>query len=64
VINRFMTPGPWITRDLKSCVLASDYDVLVELLQRIDEHTFNCPYSTICCPDCAKLRNEILEICK
>jgi hypothetical protein len=23
-----MAPGPWITRDLKECVLASDYDAL------------------------------------
>jgi hypothetical protein len=28
-IKRFMAPGPWITRDLKLCVLASDYDQLL-----------------------------------
>lgn len=27
-VRRFMAPGPWITRDLKECVLASDYDAL------------------------------------
>ena len=25
-VKRFMAPGPWITRDLKECVLASDFD--------------------------------------
>lgn len=28
-IKRFMAPGPWVTRDLKLCVLASDYDQLL-----------------------------------
>ncbi|HSW33303.1 MAG TPA: hypothetical protein VLH36_06770 [Steroidobacteraceae bacterium] len=28
MVKRFMAPGPWITRDLKECVLASDYDAL------------------------------------
>lgn len=28
MVKRFMAPGPWITRDLKPCVLASDYDAL------------------------------------
>ncbi len=28
MVERFMAPGPWITRDLKPCVLASDYDAL------------------------------------
>ena len=27
-IQRFFAPGPWVTRDLKECVLASDYDAL------------------------------------
>ncbi len=27
-VLRFHAPGPWITRDLKECVLASDYDAL------------------------------------
>lgn len=27
-VKRFMAPGPWITRDLKEAVLASDYDAL------------------------------------
>ena len=27
-VKRFMAPGPWITRDLKECVRASDYDAL------------------------------------
>jgi hypothetical protein len=27
-VLRFPAPGPWITRDLKLCVLASDYDAL------------------------------------
>ena len=28
MVKRFMAPGPWITRDLKECVRASDYDAL------------------------------------
>jgi hypothetical protein len=28
MVERFPAPGPWITRDLKPCVLASDYDAL------------------------------------
>ena len=28
-VKRFMAPGPWITRDLKECVRASDYDALL-----------------------------------
>ncbi len=28
MVKRFHAPGPWITRDLKECVLASDYDAL------------------------------------
>lgn len=31
-VNRFMAPGPWITRDLKECVLASDFDATRALL--------------------------------
>lgn len=27
-IQRFFAPGPWVTRDLKECVLASDYGAL------------------------------------
>jgi hypothetical protein len=27
-VLRFLAPGPWITRDLKPCVLAEDYDAL------------------------------------
>ena len=27
-VFRFKAPGPWVTRDLKDCVLASDYDAL------------------------------------
>jgi hypothetical protein len=29
------------------------------LLQRIHEHTFSCPYSLVCCPECAALSLEI-----
>ena len=32
MVKRFMAPGPWITRDLKECVLASDYDALAARL--------------------------------
>jgi hypothetical protein len=31
-----MAPGPWITRDLKECVLASDYDALAARLAEAD----------------------------
>jgi hypothetical protein len=31
-VLRFHAPGPWITRDLKECVLASDYDALAARL--------------------------------
>ena len=31
-VQRFMAPGPWITRDLKECVRASDYDALAARL--------------------------------
>lgn len=31
-VLRFHAPGPWLTRDLKECVLASDYDALAERL--------------------------------
>jgi hypothetical protein len=31
-VLRFRAPGPWITRDLKECVLASDYDALAAQL--------------------------------
>ena len=27
-IKRFMAPGPWITRELRECVQAKDYDAL------------------------------------
>ena len=27
-VLRFHAPGPWLTRDLKECVLARDYDAL------------------------------------
>ena len=40
MVKRFMAPGPWITRDLKECVRASDYDVLAAerdaLRQRVE----------------------------
>lgn len=39
--QRFMAPGPWATRDLKECVLASAYDTLrrqvADLERLIDE---------------------------
>ena len=31
-IKRFFAPGPWVTRDLKECVRASDYDALAARL--------------------------------
>lgn len=31
-VKRFMAPGPWVTRDLKECVRASDYDALAARL--------------------------------
>jgi hypothetical protein len=33
VIKRFHAPGPWLTRDLKECVLASDHDAEIERLR-------------------------------
>ena len=33
MVKRFMAPGPWITRDLKPCVLASDYDNAIVMLK-------------------------------
>lgn len=38
--------------------LENENERFVSLLQRIDEHVFNCPYDTSCCADCAKLRIE------
>src|SRR6202161_3979777 len=35
MIKRFNAPGPWITRDLKPCVLASDYDALADAAQEL-----------------------------
>jgi hypothetical protein len=32
-VLRFRAPGPWITRDLKECVLASDYDAEIRRLE-------------------------------
>ena len=32
-VKRFMAPGPWITRDLKPCVLAEDYDRLLDIMR-------------------------------
>ena len=32
-IQRFMAAGPWITRDLKEAVLASDHDAVVDRLR-------------------------------
>jgi hypothetical protein len=35
MIKRFNAPGPWITRDLRPCVLASDYDALADAAQEL-----------------------------
>lgn len=37
MVKRFMAPGPWITRDLKECVRASDYDALLAEVDRLRE---------------------------
>jgi hypothetical protein len=34
MVERFPAPGPWITRDLKLCVLASDHDAAIAQLTR------------------------------
>jgi hypothetical protein len=39
-VERFMAPGPWITRDLKLCVLASDYDALAAELAEAKEDRY------------------------
>jgi hypothetical protein len=31
MVKRFSAPGPWMTRDLKPCVLATDFDELEKL---------------------------------
>jgi hypothetical protein len=36
-VLRFPAPGPWITRDLKLCVLASDYDALADRLDKAEQ---------------------------
>lgn len=36
-VLRFHAPGPWLTRDLKECVLASDYDALAARLAEADK---------------------------
>jgi hypothetical protein len=36
-VLRFHAPGPWITRDLKECVLASDYDALAVRCRKYEE---------------------------
>lgn len=33
--ERFMAPGPWITRDLKPCVLAADFDAAVTIVREL-----------------------------
>lgn len=63
-VRRFMAPGPWITRDLKECVRASDYDALREAAWRVQcyrckgrGHVMGAIGSDrIPCPDCAALR--------
>jgi hypothetical protein len=34
-VLRFMAPGPWVTRDLKECVLAKDYDQQVDRAEQL-----------------------------
>lgn len=42
MVKRFMAPGPWITRDLKECVLASDYDALAAENAALQKRIENC----------------------
>ena len=36
-VKRFKAPGPWITRELRDCVQASDYDALAAQLATANE---------------------------
>lgn len=65
--RRFMAPGPWITRDLKECVLASDDDALraatVAVLDELgnsgafDGHSGNQGLANDDCPICKAVDN-------
>ena len=36
-VLRFNAPGPWITRELRQCVLASDYDALAARVAELEK---------------------------
>ena len=42
--RRFMAPGPWITRDLKECVRASDHDALRAATEAVLRDLIECRY--------------------
>lgn len=36
-VMRFRAPGPWVTRELRECVLASDYDAAIAQVKRLEQ---------------------------
>lgn len=37
-VLRFNAPGPWITRELRQCVLATDYDALTARVAHLEKY--------------------------
>ena len=59
-VLRFRAPGPWITRDLKPCILASDYDNAIEALRQMIDLAENSSGLT---PDAEEFIRYARDIC-
>jgi len=61
-VKRFKAAGPWITRELRDCVLASDYDALKERADRLADHVQSLEeYLEVLDPVAHRLNSEALK---
>lgn len=58
-VLRFKAPGPWVTRELRDCVLVADYDALREAAVRAERKL--SAYVGVCSGD-KELTNAVLPM--